>query len=131
MTPGKAPDLRDRPQIQSTVAEVSASVNSARMYLHAATSALWEAVQNDGKLPDSLLASVWEASCHAANVSRTAVTNIYAVAGTVSLYESSPIERAHRDIHAVLLHGIVQPHWMSQAGMTYMGLKPNIPMFNT
>ena len=59
------------------------------------------------------------------------VSEIYAVAGTSSLYRNFKIERAHRDIHAILQHGIVQPHWMNQAGMAYVGLTPTGAMFRT
>ena len=57
------------------------------------------------------------------------LTEIYAAAGTAALYTKSHIERTHRDIHAVLQHGIIQPHWMNQAGMAYVGLKPTGSMF--
>ena len=57
------------------------------------------------------------------------VSEVYAVAGTASLYKKHKIERAHRDIHAILQHGIIQPHWMNQAGMAYVGLTPNGAMF--
>ncbi|MGP9545683.1 hypothetical protein ACT3QR_11855 [Psychrobacter sp. AOP7-B1-25] len=77
------------------------------------------------------LADVWIASCEAAKEARDMVSEIYAVAGTSSLYKKYKIERAHRDIYAILQHGMVQPHWMNQAGMAYIGLTPTGTMFRT
>ena len=57
------------------------------------------------------------------------VSEIYAVAGTASLYKKNRIERAHRDIYAILQHGIIQPRWIEQAGMAYVGLTPTAAMF--
>jgi hypothetical protein len=40
-----------------------------------------------------------------------------------------PIEQAHRDIHAVLQHIVLQHFWLEQAGRIRLGLKPTHPLF--
>ena len=129
VTPGKNPDLRDRLTVQDTIAKSNTILKSKRGQLHTAVSNLWEASVNGNPYSNELLADVWAASCEAATASRTMVSEIYAVAGTSSLYSKFGIERTHRDIHAVLQHGIIQPHWMNQAGMAYVGLEPTAAMF--
>ena len=129
VTPGKNPDLRDRTTVQDTIAKSKTLLASRRMQLHQSVETLWEAAQQKHTFTDVQLADVWAASCEAARESRAMVSEIYAVAGTASLYKKHRIERAHRDIHAILQHGIIQPHWMSQAGMAYVGLTPNAAMF--
>ena len=131
VTPGKNPDLRDRPGVQASVSQAKAELSSARMYLYHCVDLLWAAVK-DGQAPDKpMLSDVWSAAIHAATTSRQVLSNLYAAAGTVSLYNHFPIERAHRDIHAVLQHGIVQPHWLNQTGLVYMGSERVSPMFET
>ncbi len=129
VTPGKNPDLRDRERIQSVVAKSKTLLSSLRCQLHNAVSVIWEESKAGNIYTDEQLADVWSASVHAATAARDMVSEIYAAAGTVSLYTENVIERAHRDIYAVLQHGIVQPHWMNQAGMAYLGIKPKGAMF--
>lgn len=129
VTPGKNPDLRDRPPVQVVVANSLAKISAARTQLHDSVSNLWEESMNSNHFSDKQLADVWAAAHNAATMARSTLSEIYAVAGTASLYTKSSIERAHRDIHAVLQHGIIQPHWMNQAGMAYLGMQPTAPMF--
>lgn len=129
ITPGSNPDLRDRERVQTTVAKGKTLLKSLRTQLHDAVTVIWENAQNNDANTDEQLADVWAAAYQAATTARAMVTEIYDVAGTVSLYSKYTIERAHRDIHAVLQHGIIQPHWMNQAGMAYLGIKPKGAMF--
>lgn len=129
VTSGKSPDLRDRVTVQATIAKSKTLLASRRSQLHNSVETLWNEAQQQNTFTDIQLADVWAAACEAARESRDMVSEIYAVAGTVSLYKKHRIERAHRDIHAILQHGIIQPHWMNQAGMAYVGLTPNGAMF--
>ncbi|WP_201551640.1 acyl-CoA dehydrogenase family protein [Psychrobacter fjordensis] len=129
VTPGKNPDLRDRATVQATIAKSKTLLASKRLQLHSSVETLWNEAQQQNIFTDVQLSDVWAASCEAAREARAMVSEIYAVAGTASLYKQHKIERAHRDIHAILQHGIVQPHWMNQAGMAYVGLTPNAAMF--
>lgn len=129
VTSGKSPDLRDRATVQATIAKSKTLLASRRSQLHNSVETLWNEAQQQNTFTDIQLADVWAAACEAARESRDMVSEIYAVAGTVSLYKKHRIERAHRDIHAILQHGIIQPHWMNQAGMAYVGLTPNGAMF--
>ncbi|BAO77484.1 hypothetical protein [Winogradskyella sp. PG-2] len=129
ITPGKSPDLRDRLTVQTAVAKSKSLLNASRKELHGAVDTIWNASVNGETYTDEQLADVWAASVQSAASARAMLTEIYAAAGTVSLYTKSHIERAHRDIHAVLQHGIIQPHWLNQAGMAYLGIKPTGAMF--
>lgn len=129
VTPGKNLDLRDRPTVQTAIAKAKTTLTANRTQLHNAVSVLWAESVEANRFTDEQLADVWAASCEAATAARTMVSEIYAVAGTSSLYTKFRIERIHRDIYAVLQHGIIQPHWMNQAGMAYAGLKPTAAMF--
>jgi len=129
VTPDKSPDIRDRATVQSAIAISKTTLDARRTQLYHSVGILWEEAQKGNRFTDVQLADVWAAAIEAATSSRALVTEIFAVTGTASLYTKYKIERAHRDIHAVLQHGIIQPHWMNQAGMAYAGLKPNGAMF--
>lgn len=131
VTSGKNPDLRDRATVQAAIAKSKTVLASKRAVLHQSVTTIWEASKQKDTYTDEQLADVWAAACEAAKEARAMVSEIYAVAGTASLYKKYKIERAHRDIHAILQHGIIQPHWMHQAGMAYVGLTPTGAMFRT
>ncbi|MGO2018847.1 acyl-CoA dehydrogenase family protein [Psychrobacter sp.] len=129
VTPNKSPDLRDRGTVQAAIAKSKTLLASRRLQLHSSVETLWAESQKQNTFTDEQLADVWAAACEAANDARSMLSEVYAVAGTASLYKKHRIERAHRDIHAILQHGIIQPHWLNQAGMAYVGLTPNGAMF--
>ena len=131
VTPGKSPDLRDRTTVQAAIAKSKTLLASKRSQLHNSVAILWEESQHNNTFTDEQLADVWAASCEAVKEAKCMLSEIYAVAGTSSLYQKYKIERAHRDIHAISQHGIIQPHWMDQAGMAYVGIKPTGAMFRT
>ena len=131
ITSGNNPDLRDRPRVQTAVAECLSIISAVRSNLYQSVSILWKESLARNSYTDKQLADVWAASYQAASISKSTLSEIYAVAGTSSLYTKCPIERAHRDIHAILQHGIIQPHWMNLAGMAYLGITPTEAMFRT
>lgn len=124
-------DLRDRTTVQAAIARSKTVLASKRAQLYSSVSSLWNTSQNKSNFTDVQLADVWVASCEAAREAKEMVSEIYTVAGSASLYKKHKIERAHRDIHAMLQHGIIQPRWISQAGMAYVGLTPTAAMFRT
>lgn len=124
-----APNFRDHPHIQALLARLATQLTAVRAELHRSVEVLAGLAAENTAPTDEQYASVWAASINAATTSRDTVSEIYAVSGTVAMYTSSPIERAHRDVFAVLQHGMMQPHWLSHAGGVMMGLPPTSPIF--
>jgi alkylation response protein AidB-like acyl-CoA dehydrogenase len=129
VTPGPEPDLRDRPRTQATVARVAAALEALRRNLHSRYGLVWRAVEAGNEPALESIADAWAAAIAAALECRSMLTDIYAIAGTAALYVDNPIERAHRDIHAVLQHMVVQPSWLEDAGRVKLGLAPASPIF--
>lgn len=124
------PGLRDRAPVQSLVARVGERLEAMRIRLRGTVEAIWEAAVAGRAIESADIAATWSAAITAALECRGLVSEIYAAAGTSSLYTDSPIERAHRDIHAVTQHIVVQPFWLEQAGRVRLGLEATHPLFS-
>lgn len=122
------PGLRDRPAVQSLVATLETKIDAVRAWLRATADNLWRQTQ-EGRVGNADLAEVFAAAVTTAQECRAAVRELHAVAGASSLYTDSPLERAHRDIHAVTQHIVIQPFWLEQAGRVRLGLEPTHPLF--
>jgi indole-3-acetate monooxygenase len=123
------PGLRDRPAVQAMVASSSAALEAARLLLRDALGDLWIACSRGTPVTDIQHARMWGSNVHTARTAKTTVTSMYEAAGASALYIDCPIERAHRDIHAVQQHIVLQHFWLEQAGRVRLGLKPTHPLF--
>jgi alkylation response protein AidB-like acyl-CoA dehydrogenase len=121
--------LRERPSVQHDVAKAEALVESSREHLFAAVEEMWACVLAGKAVELPLRAKVRRAQTHAAESAAQAVTLLHRAAGGSSLYESCPLERCFRDVHAVLGHVTVQRGMTEDAGRVRLGLPPNSPMF--
>ena len=121
--------LRDRPAVQAMVASSAAALEAARLLLRDALGDLWAACSRGTPVTDIQRARIWGSIVHTAQSAKTAVTSMYEAAGASALYIDCPIERAHRDIHAVMQHIVFQHMWLEQAGRVRLGLKPTHPLF--
>ena len=74
-------------------------------------------------------ARLWGGAVHTAKVAKTVVTSMYEAAGTSALYIDCPIERAHRDIHAVAQHTVLGHGRLEDAGRVHLGLNPSFRLF--
>ena len=129
VTVDPGPGLRDRPSVLAAVARQSAALAAARAYLHACAVRLWEASGSGAGATLDDISAVWGSAHHAADASRATVEAMYAAAGTSSLYTSCPLERAHRDIHAMSRHVVAQTIWLEDAGRARLGIAPTHPLY--
>jgi alkylation response protein AidB-like acyl-CoA dehydrogenase len=123
------PATRDRPWVQALVASSGAKLGSARLLLYSAVRDVWAACTRRDTVTDAQRAHLWESGHHAAHASRAVVRSMYEAAGASALYVDCPLERAHRDIHAVMQHIVFAPFWLEAAGQVKLGLRPRNPMF--
>ena len=123
------PGLRDRPAVQAMVASSTAALEAARLLLRDALGEIWIACSRGTPVTDIQRARMWGSMVHTAQTAKTTATSMYEAAGASALYIDCPIERAHRDIHAVMQHILLQHFWLEQAGRVRLGLKPTHPLF--
>jgi alkylation response protein AidB-like acyl-CoA dehydrogenase len=122
------PSLGERPAVLALVAEHQVRLEAAREYLHSAVARLWREA-GAGTQSIEHIAAVFGAAHHAMAQGRAAVSAAYGAAGASSLYASSPLERAHRDMHAMAAHVIAQPLWLEDTGRARLGIKPLNPLY--
>ena len=120
------PGLGERAAVLAAIAEHQARIAAARDFLRARVTQLWVEAEA-GQRTVNNIAAVYAAAHHAMAQGRAAVSAMYALAGASSLYTSSPLERAHRDMHAMAAHVIAQPLWLEDTGRIALGLKPVNP----
>src|SRR5690606_21615940 len=96
--------LRERPSLLADIARQGAALEAARTYLHACAWTWWRAAGAGGAPGIGELPTVGGASLRAADAAEPAGDTMYAAGGISSLYTSCPIERAHRDMHAMRRH---------------------------
>jgi indole-3-acetate monooxygenase len=123
--------VREQPAVQEKVASATESLIATRLSLKDALSNAWATAVKGDKVTDEQAARLWSSGQHAANASISIVRDMFDSAGSSSLYTSSPIERAHRDIHAMCRHIIFSPLMLQEAGKVMLGMEPAIrPIFN-
>jgi alkylation response protein AidB-like acyl-CoA dehydrogenase len=127
--PPEGPALRERPAVLAEIGRQSAALEAARAYLHACVSQLWRTAVAGGPPALAEITAVWGAGLHAAAAAETAVDAAYAAGGVSSLYTSCPIERAHRDMHAMRRHIVGQALWLEDAGRVRLGAAPRHPLY--
>ena len=129
VTVDPGPGLRDRPAVQSMLASSTAALEAARLLMRDALGDLWNACLSGTPVSDIQRARMWGSIVHTAQTAKTTVTSMYEAAGASALYMDCHIEQAHRDIHAVLQHIVLQHFWLEQAGRIRLGLKSTHPLF--
>ncbi len=129
ISPDSGVGLRERPQVLEAITRHTAALDAARVYLHSCADKLWRTVASGAAATLDGISALWGAGHHAAEAGRAAVDAMYAAGGASSLYTDCPLERAHRDMHAMLRHIVVQPFWLEDAGRVRLGLAPTHPLY--
>jgi len=114
---------------QTRLAQAEALVSSARLFLFDTVERVWhEALAGREATVEARVLSRL-ASWHAVTSACQAVDLVYLTGGATSLYESCPIERAFRDVHAITQHIGVHPRLLETTGRVLFGLEPDVPKF--
>jgi alkylation response protein AidB-like acyl-CoA dehydrogenase len=119
--------LRDRPLVQTRIAEAEAILSAARAYLHTAVGDLWARASRAETDLDAAVVQARLAITHGMHETVRCVDLIFHAAGTNAVYERSPLERHFRDIHVAVQHAAGLPVHMEAAGKVLLGLRPTDP----
>lgn len=116
----------ERPVIQRQVAEAEAAIQSARSWLYGAAGEAWETVSAGEPLRLEQRTTLRLASTHATRASARAVDLLYHAGGGSSLYESSFLQKAFRDVHVITQHMVVAERSLEILGRLKLGLETNV-----
>jgi alkylation response protein AidB-like acyl-CoA dehydrogenase len=119
---GHAPTL-------AAIARHTAALNAARAWLRGCARNLWQTALAAGPADAAEITATWSAALHAAEVAQDAVSSMYAAGGIDSLYTSTPLERAHRDMHALRRHIVGQNLWLEDAGRVMLAQSAKHPLY--
>jgi len=121
--------LRDEVRIQLQIADAEASLRAARAFLYEALADAWHAAECGRPVTLRESALLRLASVHATKAACEAVELAYHAAGSVALFDASPLQRALRDIHAVRQHMMVADRYRQDVGRVLLGLEPQESLF--
>ena len=117
--------LRDRPFVQTRVAEAEAILSAARAYMMEAVGNAWEAVCAGVPDPSRTIAHARLAITHGMHEAVRAVDLVFHAAGTNAIYRTNALERCFRDIHVAVQHNAAFPAHYESAGKVFLGLRPS------
>jgi alkylation response protein AidB-like acyl-CoA dehydrogenase len=117
--------LRDRPFVQTRVAEAEAMLSAARAYVMDAVGTAWEAVCVGVPDPSREVAQARLAITHGIHEAVRAVDLVFHASGGHAIYRKNPLERYFRDIHVAVQHNAAYPAHYESAGKVLLGLRPS------
>lgn len=123
-----ARSLAERDVVQSTVARAEASTRSARAFLVETLDGLVASAGAGAEISLNDRAIARLAVVHAAQAGRDAVNLCFEAAGTTSLFVDHPLQRRHRDVHALNAHVVLAFPGLETVGRVMLGLEPDTPL---
>jgi alkylation response protein AidB-like acyl-CoA dehydrogenase len=118
-----------RASAQIAAARAESLLRSGRAFLFEALSDMHNEIEAHGEAGMQTRAVLRLACTQAAQNAAQAVDLMFEAGGISSLFESSPLERSFRDVHAAVQHIAVAPSSMELAGRVFMGFDPGITRF--
>jgi alkylation response protein AidB-like acyl-CoA dehydrogenase len=117
--------LRDNHVVQSKVAVASATLQSARAWLHQVLGRAWQEAQH-GPLSLETRMAIRLASTFAIQQARQVVDTAYHEAGATAIFDANPFERRFRDINAVTQQVQGRHTHFETVGQWMLGLPPHM-----
>ena len=120
--------LAERDVVQSMAARAEAATRSARAFLLEALDGLRSAAEDgaESSLEERAIARL--AVVNAAQAGMVAVDLCFEAAGTTSLFVDHPLQRRHRDVHAIGQHVVLAFPGLETVGRVLFGLEPDTPL---
>jgi alkylation response protein AidB-like acyl-CoA dehydrogenase len=116
--------LRERPVVQSAIGRAEAMLRAARAFLFEACEEAWSTVAGGSELSLEQRAKVRLSCAQVADTAKSVVQIAYDIGGGTAVYESCPLQRCFRDMHAAVQHVQVQSGNFETGGRVLLGLEP-------
>jgi indole-3-acetate monooxygenase len=118
--------LAERPTTQSQLAQADAGLRAARTYLYEAIGDAWASASGGAEVPVEQRVALRMAATHATAAAAAATDAAYNLGGGTSIYETSPLQRRFRDVHAATQHMLVAPATWELTGRLLLGLPTDV-----
>ena len=117
--------IAERSHTQMQIATAEAKLRSARAFYYDSVEQAWERALAGDTVDVDQRRNLRLATTHAVMASAEVVDCAYNLAGGVSVYQSSYLQRHFRDIHVATQHIMVAPSTLETTGRLFLGLPTN------
>ena len=117
--------IAERSHTQMQIATAEAKLRSARAFYYDSVEQAWERALAGDTIDVDQRRNLRLATTHAVMASAEVVDCAYNLAGGVSVYQSSNLQRHFRDIHVATQHIMVAPSTLETTGRLFLGLPTN------
>ena len=117
--------IAERSHTQMQIATAEAKLRSARAFYYDSVEQAWECALAGNTVDVDQRRNLRLATTHAVMASAEVVDCAYNLAGGVSVYQSSNLQRHFRDIHVATQHIMVAPSTLETTGRLFLGLPTN------
>jgi alkylation response protein AidB-like acyl-CoA dehydrogenase len=108
--------LRDSEVFQAELGRIAADLRAARTLMQAQAASHWRHALAETLRDDALLTQAGQTGAWISATCVRAADACFALAGASALYDSSPLQRRLRDLHAAALHATIHPRAFGDAG---------------
>lgn len=115
--------LANRAGTQAGVARAEARLRAARAHLHGAIDRAWDVAREGRGVPLEMRVGLRLAATAGVEAAAACVDDAYGLAGGSAIYETSPLQRRFRDVHAATQHMLVGPATWELTGRALLGLE--------
>jgi indole-3-acetate monooxygenase len=116
----------ERAVVQRQVAEAEAAIASSRSFFFDAAGAAWETASRGDELSLIERARLRLAATNAAHRCAAAVDLLYHAGGGSSVYDTSFLQKAFRDVHVITQHLVVADRSLELLGRLRLGLDTDV-----
>ncbi len=127
--PGTTGVVSERETVQAMAGRVEAAMRAARALLVEAMTELMAATDIGGERLIQARVGLRLAGAHAAESAAWILDRLAAESGSAAIFESNPLERAVRDVHAAVKHIAMSPNNFIVGGRLALGLDPGTARF--
>jgi alkylation response protein AidB-like acyl-CoA dehydrogenase len=125
---GDRSPLRERPVVQTQLAQAAGWVRAARAYLRDANDEVWRRGESRAGFDPESRAAARLAAVTAIKLCLQAVDLIHDAAGMTGVQQGHEIERGWRDLHTMSQHVILGTGRYEVVGRIMLGLEPGSPI---
>ena len=122
---GNSVPIAERGHTQMQIAEAEATLRSARAFYYDSLNEAWTRAEAGQAVEVDQRRNLRLSTTHAVMASTKVVDAAYNLAGGVSVYQSSNLQRHFRDVHVASQHIMVAPSTLETAGRLFLGLPTN------